>query len=117
MKNQQTMTSQEKKNQIENLTRKQLGLVTKALVIANAPQPKRFTTGMRRLGKILAIGTEVKMIEAQKQIIASQPVPKYPAGRPSQAEQVRQAIALAGDTGAEYVILADGTTVDISQHR
>jgi pyridoxal biosynthesis lyase PdxS len=93
----------QKKKEIERLTKQQIRLITKAAAMVAKPY-KRQSTGLRRIGQSFTIFFQIRMIEAQKQMIIAQPIPNYVSGG-----VVSSGIAIVGESGPEQIILSDGT--------
>jgi hypothetical protein len=87
-----------KKKEITNIAKLQSRLIIKAAKIATLPY-KRAKTLMRRMGKVLSISMQVSSLEIQKQIIASQPLRKFPSG----------GSAIVCESGPELILTANGT--------
>jgi hypothetical protein len=101
----------QKRKELERLCKQQIRLITKALKIAAKPC-KRQSTALRRIGQSLAIGFQVRMIEAQKQMIMAQPIPNYVPGG-----VVPGGIAIVGESDRkEIIITPDGTITTSNQH-
>ena len=98
----------QKKKELIKIAKLQSRLIIKAAKIATLPC-KRNDTLMRRMCKVLAISMQVRALDIQKQIIASQPIPKEP-GFPKGGS------AIIGETGPEQIISADGTITTPNQH-
>lgn len=100
----------DKRKELEKLCKQQIKLIVKAVKIAAKPY-KRQSTGLRRIGQSLTIFFQIKMIEAQKQIIIAQPIPNYVPGG-----VVPGGVTIVGESGPEQIILPDGTIATTNQH-
>ena len=100
-----------KKKEIEKIAKQQERLIKKAAAIPPLTQSKRIDVNLRRLGKIIAIGFQIRALEMQKQMIIAQPIPSYVSGG-----IVPGNIAIAGESGPELIILPNGTFTTANQH-
>jgi hypothetical protein len=105
--------AQHKKKEIEKIARQQVRLIKKAAAIPLKPS-KRMDVNFRRLGKIMAIGMQIRALEMQKQTIIAQPMPRpVPSFVPGGVVQGLPAIV--GDSGKEVIVTSNGNafmTVD-----
>lgn len=65
----------QKKKEILRISRMQVRLIVKSAKIISAPY-KRTATLMKRMLKVLEIAMQIRALDIQKQLIASQPIPK-----------------------------------------
>lgn len=72
------MTREEKIKEIAAITEQQNILHKKFDRIKKLPDSKRSNVVMSRTIKLLDIFSQIRMLEMQKHIIVSQPIPKYP---------------------------------------
>lgn len=78
------MTEREKhihqrRKEIEKISKRQFKLIKQSIAIAQMPA-KRWQTSLKRCARIIAIALAVRQLEMQKQLIAAQPIPKFPPG-------------------------------------
>lgn len=65
-----------KKKEIEKIEKQQARLIKKVVAISPLTQSKRMDVNLRRLGKFIAIGMQIRALEMQKQMIIAQPIPQ-----------------------------------------
>jgi hypothetical protein len=93
----------QKERELKKLMRKQLSLIKKVAKISIVPA-KRPSTTLCRVGKLLAIGLQIRQLEMQKQMIIAQPIPNYIKGGVSSS-----GIAIVGEAGLELIITPNGS--------
>lgn len=89
-----------KRKEIEKITKQQVRLILKSSKIISAPY-KRTSTLMKRMLKLFEISAQVRVLEMQKQIIISKPIPKvtgFLLGGP----------AIVGECGPEFIVTSNG---------
>jgi hypothetical protein len=96
----------QKKKEIEKITKQQVRLVKKAVAIPLKPS-KRLSVNLRRLGKMMAIGMQIRALEMQKLMIIAQPIPRpIPCYVPGGVVPVGPAIV--GESGKELILSPNG---------
>lgn len=85
----------QKRKEIEKIAKQQVRLIMKAANTIAKPS-KHMDVNLRRIGKMIVIAMQVRMLETQKQIIASQPIPKGEGFAPG-------ALGIVGDGGPESI--------------
>lgn len=67
------MTLQEKKEAIEKLKAQQLELLDKSVKVAKLPTPKRFSTVIRRAGKVVSYCVHYAYLKTKLQALIATP--------------------------------------------
>lgn len=94
---------QEKSKLIKDLSNQQKKIVTKVNRLSKLGSGKRISTAINRAFKVINYAMELRGLEVQKQIIASQPIPKFNKG----------AVIVGENTKPEIIIDAKGKRIEI----
>lgn len=95
-----------KRKEIQKISRMQVNLILKSAKIISAPY-KRSGTLMKRMLKVMEIAMQVRSLDIQKQIIASQPIPR-PIPNFIPGGVVHGGPAIVGEGGKEIIITKTG---------
>lgn len=71
---------QEKKDKILAIEKRQKDLIKEITRIAKLKPAKRFSTNFSRASKVVAIEIEIRQLQMEKKLIASQPGPRFRSG-------------------------------------
>jgi hypothetical protein len=106
----------QKKKEIKKITKQQVRLVKKAVAIPLKPS-KRMNVNLRRLGKMIAICMQIRVLEMQKLMIIARPLPRsIPSFVPGGIVPV--APTIVGEAGHEIIVSPNGfiNAPTINQH-
>jgi hypothetical protein len=96
----------QKKKEIEKIVRQQAKLITRSATLLARPS-KRMDVNLRRLGKMMVIGMQVRALEMQKQMIIAQPIPR-PIPNYIPGGVVPGGPAIVGESGHELIVTPNG---------
>ncbi len=87
------MNLKEKRRSIKELEKQKKKILTKMKRLARLGTPKRNSTAIKRAWKTIGYVVQIRSLQFQQQIIASQPIPKFTSG-----------CAIVGDGNKDEVI-------------
>lgn len=90
------MSIEEKQKAIADIESDQEKLLAEIISISKKIEMKNIKSAINLAIKIVALGLQIRMLEGQKMVILSEPLPKYPLGSSD--------IAMIGDEKADEVI-------------
>lgn len=72
------MTLEQRKARIAEIQSQQLALLSRTIEIAKKLEKKSVKAAIDSAIAMVTLGLEIRMLEAEKQVILSQPLPRYP---------------------------------------
>ncbi len=74
------MTTEDKIKELNKIDKQIIKLLMQCAAECKKPAPKRTSTALKRCGMVIRITIQIRGLEMQKRLLASQPTPKFKPG-------------------------------------